>query len=336
MTAPGSFCPSAGLPTGPGRLREAAGITSSPAEGREGRHVLNTRENAKPVEPVIRFVQCAHPGGLHRLAYAEWGAADNPRVVVCVHGLTRNGRDFDALAQALVGAGYRVICPDMPGRGRSDWLADPAGYALPQYVADCVTLLARLDVEQVNWVGTSMGGLIGMLLAAMPGQPNPIRRMVLNDIGPVVNADGVRALVERLAQRPAGFASFDEGLAYTREVAAASFGPHTDAQWRMLAEHTVVQRDGRWQMHYDGALIDEALKSLDKVAPPLWTLWDQIRCPVLVLRGAESTLLDQAVADEMTQRGPRARRVTLAGVGHAPSLLPDAQIAEVVGFLDAA
>lgn len=284
-------------------------------------------------QPVLKTVQCAHPGGLHRLGYAEWGDAANPHVVVCVHGLTRNGRDFDRLAQALVAAGHRVICPDMAGRGRSDWLADPSGYALPQYVADCVTLLARADVEQVSWVGTSMGGLIGMMLAAMRGQPDLLARMVVNDIGPVVNHAGVSALVEKLAQRPDGFASFEEGLAYTRDVAAASFGPHTDEQWRLLAEHTVVQRDGRWTMHYDPRIIGVARQALDKLAPPLWTLWDQIRCPVMVLRGEESALLDAEVAEEMTRRGPCAELRTYAGVGHAPSLLPQAQIDDVVNFL---
>ncbi|MDO4683488.1 MAG: alpha/beta hydrolase [Lautropia sp.] len=285
------------------------------------------------LQPVLKSVTCAHPGGLHRLAYAEWGEADNPRVVMCVHGLTRNGRDFDELARALVEDGYRVVCPDMPGRGGSDWLSDTSGYALPLYIADCVTLLARLDTEQVDWVGTSMGGLIGIMLAAMPGSRNPVARLVINDIGPVVNHEGVSRLVHQLSRRPDAFATFEEGLAYTRDVAAASFGPHTPEQWRLLAEHTVVPKDGHWVMHYDPAIITVAMQALDRLAPPLWDVWDRIRCPALVLRGAESTLLDEDVAQAMTQRGPKARLQTYEGVGHAPSLIQPGQIADVVAFL---
>lgn len=284
-------------------------------------------------EPVIKSVQCAHPGGLHQLAYAQWGPADSSSVVLCVHGLTRNGRDFDALAQALAAQGHRVICPDMPGRGASDWLDNPAGYALPQYLADCVTLLARLDTAQVSWVGTSMGGLIGMMLAATPARPNPVARLVLNDIGPVVNQQGVRALLAVLNDRPASFASFEEGLAYTREVAAASFGPHTPEQWQMLARHTVVQRDGQWVMHYDPRIIEVAMQAVEKIAPPLWPLWEMIQCPVLLLRGGQSSLLDADVAEDMTRRGPRARLLNWAGVGHAPSLLPPAQIEPILSFI---
>ncbi|MDO5101333.1 MAG: alpha/beta hydrolase [Lautropia sp.] len=285
------------------------------------------------LQPVLKTVTCAHPGGLHRLAYAEWGQPDSVKVAVCVHGLSRNGRDFDALAQALVAEGYRVICPDMPGRGRSDWLADPSGYALPLYIADCITLLARLDVPQVDWIGTSMGGLIGMLLAAMPGSTNPVARLVINDIGPVVNHDGLVRLVTQLSARPASFASFEEGLAYTRDVAAASFGPHTPEQWHLLARHTVLPKGDGWAMHYDPAIITVALAALDNLAPPLWDVWDRILCPTLVLRGAESALLDAEVATAMTQRGPKARLHTYEGVGHAPALIQPEQIADVLAFL---
>jgi pimeloyl-ACP methyl ester carboxylesterase len=279
-------------------------------------------------DPELRTVTCAHPGGLHRLAYWEWGAPDNPDVVVCVHGLTRTGRDFDLLARRLAGT-HRVVCPDMIGRGRSDRVADASLYQIPQYVADCVTLIARLDVPAVAWVGTSMGGLIGMLLAALDGAP--VSRLLLNDVGPVLSTAGLDRIRDYVGSDPT-FASFEEGVATVRRI-AADFGPLSDAQWRMLAEHTVVPRDGgRWGFHYDPR-IAEPIRAQPGEAPAAWPLWDRIRCPTWVVRGERSDLLSAAVADEMTRRGPRARRVDVAGVGHAPTFLPDDQIAIVERFL---
>jgi pimeloyl-ACP methyl ester carboxylesterase len=281
-------------------------------------------------EPELRSVTCAHPGGLHRLAYWQWGDPDNPSVVMCVHGLTRTGRDFDALAQRL-SARHRVVCPDMIGRGASDRVADPMLYQVPQYVADCVTLIARLDVPSVAWVGTSMGGLIGLLLASLDGAP--LSRLLLNDVGPVLTLEGLSRIRDYVGADPA-FASFEEGEARVREL-AAGFGPLTDAQWRLLTRHTVVRRDdGTWRLHYDPR-IAEPFRQMPPEAPPLWPLYDRIACPTWVVRGAESDLLSEATADEMTRRGPRAHRVDVAGVGHAPTFIPDDQIAIVERFLAA-
>lgn len=279
------------------------------------------------IEPRLRRVTCASPRGLHRIGYAEWGAADAP-VLVCVHGLTRNGRDFDALAERLADR-YRVICPDMIGRGTSDFAPDASLYAVPQYVADCVTLIARLDIDQVTWLGTSMGGMIGMALAALPR--NPIRRLILNDIGPVVVASGLARIAGDIGDDPR-FDSFEAGERALRGR-MSEFGPHTDAQFRYLSRHYVVPRGDRWGFHYDPAIADAVKAAAGLPLPPLWPIYEAIGCPVRVIRGASSDILTRETADEMTRRGPRARVEEIAGVGHAPSLIADDQIALVERFL---
>ena len=281
------------------------------------------------VQPRLLQVQCANPKGLHRMAYAEWGDPDNPRVLVCVHGLTRVGRDFDFLAQRL-SAHYRVVCPDVVGRGRSDWLPDAAGYGLPQYVGDIVTLIARLGVERVHWFGTSMGGLIGMALAALPD--TPITRMVLNDVGPVVTAVSLRRIAEYVGKAPK-FASLDEAERYIR-VVSAPFGPLTDAQWRHLTVHsTRACHDGGFEMGYDPdiGMPLAAMQFLGDIE--LWNLYDAIRCPTLCVRGAESDLITRDTLAQMAERGPKARTLEIPGVGHAPMFMDIAQTAPIEQFL---
>jgi pimeloyl-ACP methyl ester carboxylesterase len=281
------------------------------------------------MQPQLASVQCLHPGGLHRMAYAEWGDPRNPDVVVCVHGLSRNGRDFDTLARALAPT-QRVVCPDIVGRGRSDRLPDSRGYGFPQYVGDCITLIARLDVERVRWVGTSMGGLIGMMIAAM--QDSPISRFVINDVGPVIGRVGL-ARIGRSVGTKTEFESFEEGLAYVTQ-AAETFGPHTPEQWRALAEHIVLPHDGKWRLHYDPRIGDATRADVAKpAAGDLWPMWDQITCPTLVLRGALSDLLESDVATAMTTRGPKASLITYPGVGHAPALIQPEQVSDVVSFI---
>jgi pimeloyl-ACP methyl ester carboxylesterase len=259
------------------------------------------------------------------MAYLEWGDPRNRDVLVCVHGLTRTARDFDAVARALCGQ-LRVVCPDVAGRGDSDPLPDPSLYGVPQYLADMVTLIARLDVETVSWLGTSMGGLIGMALAAQAG--TPVKRLMLNDVGPLVT----RASLERIASyvgKAPPFKSVDEAERYIRSI-SMPFGPHSDAQWRFLTE-TWLRRndDGSWRAHYDPRLAEpfQADKDLE-----LWPLYDAVRCPTLVLRGELSDLLTRETAAEMTRRGPRAKVVEIRGVGHAPTLLHPEQIALVRDF----
>jgi len=286
-------------------------------------------------EPLLKHVQCLSPAGLHRMGYWEWGARDNPRVLVCVHGLSRQGRDFDALAQALA-AQYRVICPDVVGRGSSEWLANPALYQVPTYVADMVTLLARLDVEQVDWVGTSMGGLIGMGLAALPG--NPVRRLVLNDVGPAIEPDAIKRIGSYLGQRM-DFASLEEGAAYLRSI-SAGFGPHSEAAWLALSRPMFKPAGGGVRLHYDPRIAEPLAAVTPELAAAgeamLWRAYDALRCPTLLVRGADSDLLSAATAQAMRARGPKAQLRELAGVGHAPMLNDPGQIGLLSEFLLAA
>ena len=274
-------------------------------------------------------VQCVSPSGLHRMAYTEWGVRDNPLVLICVHGLTRNGRDFDALAQALA-ADYRVICPDVVGRGQSSRLRDPSAYGIAQYVVDMVTLIARLDVGSVHWLGTSMGGLIGMALASQDG--TPIHRLILNDVGPVITTESLERIATYVGTGPT-WATFDEALAYVK-VISAPFGQLDEVQWRHLTEYSIGQRsDGRWGFLYD-PLIAAPFKAAFSGEPiDLWPVYERIHCPTLVLRGAESDLLTREVWQQMGERGPRARLAEIPGVGHAPMFLRDDQIAIVRDFL---
>jgi pimeloyl-ACP methyl ester carboxylesterase len=264
------------------------------------------------------------------MAYVEWGDPANRRVLVCVHGLTRCGRDFDFLAADLA-ARYRVVCPDIVGRGRSDWLADKSLYDIPQYCADLVTLLARLDAETVHWVGTSMGGIIGMVLASR--ERAPISRLVLNDVGPVVTAVSIARLGEYLGKTPR-FVSVEAAEAFIRFV-AAPFGALTDAQWRHLTVHVLRQAaDGMFDLAYDPGLAEPFRRGMGEGKDvDFWPVYDAIRCPTLLLRGAQSDLLRPETALEMTTRGPKSRLVEIAGVGHAPMLLDESQIGIVRGFL---
>jgi len=276
-----------------------------------------------------RFVQCASPKGLHRMAYLDWGEPRNPRVLVCVHGLGRCARDFDALAAAL-SAHYRVVCPDVAGRGDSDWLSDPMQYQVPQYVADMVTLVARLDVESLHWVGTSMGALIGMTLAAQAN--TPVRKLVVNDAGPVIGKVSLERIGTYFGMAPT-FPDMAAAEQYVRAV-SAPFGPHSDAEWRFLTE--VAMRgnpDGTLRVHYDPKIAEPFRKTMPDKDLELWPLWDAIRCPTLVLRGAQSDLLARATAEKMAQRGPKATVVEIPGVGHAPTLLHEDQIRIVRDFL---
>jgi pimeloyl-ACP methyl ester carboxylesterase len=291
---------------------------------------------APPVEPILRSVKCLDGRGLHRMAYWEWGDADHAHVVVCVHGLSRQGRDFDTLARELA-TRCRVICPDVAGRGRSDRLADPMGYTIPNYVADMVTLVARLGVEQLDWVGTSMGGLIGLGLASLPG--TPVRRLVLNDVGPTIEPEALRRIGGYLGQ-PAHWRTLDEAADALWAI-SRGFGPHTREQWLALTRPQLVadtaHPEGGFKPHYDPAIAVPFRAITPELAAAgealLWQNWDRLTCPTLLLRGAESDLLSHDTALAMTRRGPRARLHEFAGVGHAPMLVQPEQRAVVRDFL---
>ena len=279
------------------------------------------------------------------MAYWTWGDAAAPGVVVCVHGLSRQGRDFDTLAQALVqrsGGALRVVCPDVAGRGRSEWLRDPRGYQLPTYVADMAAMLAQLHheapVRELAWVGTSMGGLIGMAVAGTSSLPlpAPVGRLVLNDVGPAIEWQAVQRIGTYIG-RTGRFATVQQAADAMWQI-STSFGPHTPQQWLALSEPMVRPvPEGGYTLHYDPA-IAVPLRDLTEDAAAsgqaaIWALYDAISARTLLLRGADSDLLSHATAQAMTQRGPRADLVEFPGVGHAPTLLAPDQVDAVASFL---
>lgn len=275
---------------------------------------------------------CLGRNGFHNMHYVEWGDPDAAQVVICAHGLTRSGRDFDALAQALAPA-FRVVCPDIVGRGKSDWLEDKNEYSYAQYCADMAALIARVSAgnrpRQLYWVGTSMGGILGMLLASRAN--TPIERLIVNDVGMIVPKSALERLALYVGKDPR-FASFEQLAAYVRTV-SAPFGALTDEQWHHLTVHGAMKHtDGSWGFGYDPgigiAFREGALEDVN-----LLGVWDQIACPTLLIRGADSDLLPREVALQMTQRGPRPKLVEFAGVGHAPMLLTHDQISVVRDFL---
>lgn len=263
-----------------------------------------------------------------KLGYVEWGDAAAARTIVCVHGLTRNARDFDALAEALAQRGGRVIAIDVAGRGASAWLGDPAQYDVAVYARHLERMLALLGLEAVDWVGTSMGGLIGMRIAAAPG--TPIQRLVINDVGPFI-AKTTMAPIKLYLGLDLTFAGIEELEQHLRQI-HAPFGPLSDAQWRHLAEHSARWTPEGVQLHYDPAIREPFLAwSPDDV--DLWDEYDRIACPTLVLRGGDSLLLDALTAERMIRRGPRATLVVFPGIGHAPALMAEDQIGVVRGWL---
>ncbi|QCP50056.1 alpha/beta hydrolase [Trinickia violacea] len=276
--------------------------------------------------PRQRYVQCASASGLHRVAYTEWGDPANPRVLVCVHGLTRSGRDFDRVAAALSDV-YRVVCPDVVGRGLSDWLGNPNQYVVPQYVADMVTLIARLDVESVDWFGTSMGGMIGLGLAGLPN--SPIRKLLLNDIGPHIEPASLERIGEYLG-KPARFTTKQEGIDHAAAL-AESFGPLTPQEWSEINTPLLREReDGAWEFRYDPRVaVPFAATTPEMSAAGEAALWVSLAAtpgPVLVVRGAESDLLSRETVAQMVERGRAVSSVEIEGVGHAPAFLDSTQI----------
>ena len=273
-----------------------------------------------------RSILGLNPNGFHRLHYTEWGSAGDP-TIVCVHGLSQNARSFDVLAEELAKT-HHVVCLDVVGRGQSSWLDDPAGYTYPQYMADANVLIARLGVDRIDWVGTSMGGLIGIMLAAM--ENSPIRRLVINDIGPFIPKAALQRIADYMAQenRFADMAAFES---YLRK-AYAPFGPLSDKQWRRIATFGARQNDdGSISPSYDPA-ITIAFRQGPMSDVDLWLPWEAVSCPTMVLRGAESDILSADTAAEMTRRGPKAEVVEFAGIGHAPALQAADQIAVIRGF----
>lgn len=296
-------------------------------------------------EPTLNYVPCTDTSGGHRMAFWQWGDPAASHMVICVHGLSRQGRDFDTLAGALVARSphpLRVVCPDVVGRGRSDWLKDPMGYQIPQYASDMLTMLAQLHHQSplatLDWVGTSMGGLIGMAVCGTPHLPlpAPVRRLVLNDVGPAIQWQALQRIGTYLGHT-GRFASVQQAADAMWSI-STSFGPHTPEQWLALSQPMVRPvEEGGFTLHYDPA-IGIPFRTLTEEAAgqgeaALWRLYDHITARTLLTRGAASDLLARDVALAMTRRGPKARLVEFEGVGHAPTFVTDNQVEVVTSFL---
>ncbi len=303
------------------------------------------------IEPTLNYVSCPDAADGHRMAYWQWGDVANPHVVICAHGLSRQGRDFDVLARYLCDE-VRVICPDVVGRGQSDWLKDPSGYQIPFYAADMLVLLRQVHqqapIATLDWVGTSMGGLIGLAIAGQPAAdgkglsaqlPAPVNRLVLNDVGPAIEWQAIERISAYLGK--AGHFESLQAAADAMWAISTSFGPHTPEQWLELSRHMVKPvpgaSDGRVMLHYDPAIAIPMRAATQESARQgeamLWQLYDQVQATTLILRGAQSDLLSHATALAMTQRGPKARLVEFEGVGHAPTLVTMDQVTTVGDFL---
>ncbi len=307
----------------------------------------------KSSEFTQRFIDCLSPAGQHRMAYTEWGDPENPRVLLCLHGLLRTGRDFDEVAKQL-SPYYRVICPDIVGRGASDWLADPTYYAVPQYVADILTLITHVKPQRLDWVGTSMGGLIALSVAAVKhstelkqfyafAEPQlPFGKLVLNDVGPELNPEGLSRIAQYITSS-SRFASWPEVLQAVRQR-WVTFGPHTDEQWAHLAKYVFTQQGTSWANAYDPniALAFQQQLALDQAQQgqltalaqqTLWQAFDSLTEPCLIVRGEFSDLLSPDTAHEMLVRQPQAVFYQVAGVGHAPTFMQADQLRVLSQFL---
>lgn len=286
------------------------------------------------MEPALKEVPVLGRSGFRRLAYAEWGPPDAARTVLCVHGVSRTGRDFDPLAKSLAEAGLRVIAPDLPGRGRSDWLASSMHYTDRAYTSAMAALIARLDIPAIDWVGTSLGGHIGMLLASEDA--TPIERLVLNDFGARVSASALRRIGTYLL-RNWTFDTLSAVESHLREV-HAPFGALSDEHWRHLSATSAISAPGGgYRMHYDPAIGGRfAIPLWGDVV--LWPVWERIRCRVLLLRGEHSDLLTRETAEQMRTRGRAGRDgltrlAEIPGCGHAPALEHPEQIELIKNFL---
>lgn len=307
--------------------------------------------SSNPSQPRLDYVMCASSAGTHRMAYWEWGDPDNDKVLLCVHGLTRTGRDFDHLAMRMA-QDYRVVCPDVVGRGKSDWLIHGANYIVPQYVADMLTLIARLKPARLDWVGTSMGGLIGLGLVGSlvmssllrpvrgsfglpPEQTVTLGKIVLNDIGPKLDFSGLSRISEYVGQ-PMQFDSFAQAVDYVRSV-SAGFGPHDQAGWEDLTRYVFNQQGDHWVKHYDLRIAEpfagQSEAKIEASEAILWAAYESISTPVLLVRGENSDLFSAETAQEMLARNSHAQLHTVSGVGHAPTLRGDDQIDPVAAFL---
>lgn len=267
--------------------------------------------------------------GFHRLQYVDWGSEMSPDKVLCVHGLTRNGRDFDKLANRL-SESAQVVCPDLVGRGKSDWLEDPGDYHLLQYNMDMAVLAAWVGFDRYDWIGTSLGGLMGIAMAGM--RNSPIRRLIINDVAPSIPTRALHRIATYMGQSQF-FASMDEAEAHLRET-LAPFAPMTDDDWARMAVHSTIVTDKGLMMHHDPGIMVNFRRFALFMHFSLWRYWERITCPVLILRGTESDFLTEDLFDRMLKRLPHAEALQFDGIGHTPTLNAPGQIDPIVDWLD--
>lgn len=276
------------------------------------------------------------PAGFHTVVYETYGQPRSDRTIVCVHGLTRNKGDFFYLAEELSRDAF-VVAVDIVGRGESDRLKDPSYYNYPQYIQDLVALLARLNVSEIDWIGTSMGGLIGMLLASF--EKTPIRRLIMNDVGPMIPKSAIDRL-KTYASIKLTFQSREEAESIVRKI-FAPFGTLPEDRWQHLFKNTLIQEpQGTFGLNYDyHAAQDkksEAFAQQDEAGNILfWEYWEKVLCPVYVIQGAQSDILTHELVQEMTQRkkGAPLDTVLIKDAGHAPSLMVPDQINSIKDWL---
>lgn len=272
--------------------------------------------------------------GTHEIVYYEWGDEDSDRIAICVHGLTRNARDFDFFARALAGHGYRVFCPSMAGRGESEWLAQPMEYNYATYVADCLALLNNFHFKGVDWIGTSMGGIVGMMIAA--NVPGRISKLVMNDIGSHLNGPALVRIYGYIGNVPTHFATRAEGEAYLRDV-FASFKITDDAVWQHFFDHTLEAHAGGFRLRFDPAIANPIRSQTNNFEDTrdvsLADVWEKVRIPTLIIRGSESDILDETTVKAMRSTNPKAQEYVIPGVGHAPMLDSPSQYQRVLDWL---
>ncbi len=283
--------------------------------------------------------------GRHILFYCEWGDPKNTNIIVCVHGLTRNSRDFDYLANSLSDK-YRVICVDIVGRGKSEWLSNKSLYDYETYITDIITLLDHLDIRKIDWVGTSMGGIIGMIIASR--YPHIIRKLVLNDIGPIIPGNAIERIVTYAQSIREFHNKIDAEQALRYKM--ATFGVHKEEHWRHLMKHSVIKKlNGKYTFSYDPdiiptpKLVSKLKIMINKIIPSkkksiftnvnLFDIWNKISCPILAIRGMESDVLTAEIATKMQSSKKNIKIIELEGIGHAPMLMEDEQIAIISTWL---
>lgn len=276
-----------------------------------------------------------HDKGTHELVFYDWGSPEAKRTAFCVHGLTRNARDFDFLAPALVQRGYRVFALSMSGRGESPYLENPMAYNYATYVADCVAVMSNFHMRSVDWVGTSMGGIIGMMVAAY--HPDRIRRLVLNDVGTFLSKEALGRIYKYVGEMPTVFPDRAAAEAYVR-VNFAPWGITDEVHWQHLIAHSVAQNaDGSWRYLCDPRIAEPlraASGNFTQVEDVnLAEVWDKVRVPAYIIRGETSDILQEETVSAMRRINMRAETITIPAVGHAPALMDSQQIGLVANWL---